>query len=216
METTHFQGHYDSWNISRMNGIKKYISPKFFAGKSLLELGCGHGHIGNNFHQLGANVTSSDARVEHLNKVNKIYPHLKTIVIDADKDLNINKYDIIVHWGLLYHLKNIEEHIKQISTKCNVLLIETEVSDSDDTDFYIETQENGYDQAFNKIGIRPSPTYVEKLLINNGFNIKIINDPILNADFHKYDWKITNTQEYRHGMRRFWICWKNINLQLNI
>ena len=39
-----FNGHYNEWNNSRMNGIAKYITPGFFESKSLLELGCGHAH----------------------------------------------------------------------------------------------------------------------------------------------------------------------------
>jgi hypothetical protein len=30
----------------------------------------------------------------------------------------------------------------------------------------------------------------------------------LNAFFHTYDWEITDTKEWKHGLRRFWICWK--------
>ena len=65
-----FSNHYDKWQISRMNGIKKYILPDYFKDKTLLELGCGYADIGNMFYKLGSIVTSSDARKEHLNVVN--------------------------------------------------------------------------------------------------------------------------------------------------
>jgi hypothetical protein len=92
--------------------------------------------------------------------------------------------------------------------------LETEVCDSDDKDFHIITNENGYDQAFNNIGIRPSPPYIESLLDNNGFQFKMIKDPILNSDFHCYDWDVKNSETWRPGLRRFWICWKNIDSPL--
>jgi hypothetical protein len=134
--------------------------------------------------------------------------------MDCD-NVNINdKYDVIIHWGLLYHLKEIEIHLEKISQKCNVLLLETEVSDSDDPSFYILTNEAGHDQAYNNKGIRPSPSYVESALTKNGFQFKLITDPILNADFHRYDWNIRNTKTWEHGLRRFWICWKNIDSPL--
>ena len=204
-----FNGHYNEWNNSRMNGIAKYITPDFFKSKTLLELGCGHAHIGNKFHELGAIVTSTDVRYEHLQIVNKKYPHIKTHLLDADKDVIPDGYDVILHWGVLYHLAEIETHLSRIAQKCNVLLLETEVSDSDDSTFYITTRETGYDQAFNGLGIRPSPLYVEKVLEQNGFQFKLVKDPILNTGYHTYDWDIKNTNTWVCGLRRFWICWKN-------
>jgi len=210
-----FDNHYNEWRISRMNGVKKYISYKYFESKTLLELGCGHADIGNMFYNLGTKVTCSDARNEHLEIVKNKYPHIKTLLIDGDNDNIEDKYDIILHWGLLYHLKEIEIHLEKVSQKCDVLLLETEVSDSDDKEFYISTNENGtYDQAFNDKGIRPSQFYVENVLEKNGFQFKLIKDPILNTNCHHYDWEITNTNTWRHGLRRFWICWKNIESPL--
>ena len=206
-----FQGHYNNWRDSRMNGVKKYISPEYFKSKTLLELGCGHADIGNMFYKLGAIVTSSDVRKEHLDIVTKKYPNIKTLLIDGDNDSIKDKYDIILHWGVLYHLKEIEIHLEKVSQKCNVLLLETEVSDSDDPQFYLSINENGYDQAYNKKGIRPSPAYVEHLLGKNGFQFKLIKDSILNSTFHCYDWDISNSKSYKSGLRRFWICWKNID-----
>lgn len=197
-----------------MNGVKKYISPEYFKSKTLLELGCGYADVGNMFSELGAIVTSSDARKEHLEKVNQTYPHIKTLLIDGDNHSIIEKYDILIHWGLLYHLNEIELHLEKLSQKCDVLLLETEVSDSDDSTFYISTNEDGYDQAFNKNGIRPSPSYVESVLTKNGFQYKLIKDSILNSDFHSYDWDISNSKGWRHGLRRFWICWKNVESPL--
>ena len=99
-----FQGHYIDWRTSRMNGVKKYILPSYFKSKTLLEVGCGHADVGNMFYELGADVTSSDVRKEHLDTVTHKYPHIKTLLIDGDNNSIKDKYDIIVHWGLLYHL----------------------------------------------------------------------------------------------------------------
>jgi hypothetical protein len=194
-----------------MNGLKKYISSDYFKSKTLLELGCGYADIGNMFYELGAIVTSSDVRKEHLNIVNQNYPNIKTFIMDCDNDFIKEKYDIIVHWGLLYHLNDITLHLENVSQKCDILLLETEVSDSDDKDFYLKINENNGDHAYNNIAIRPSPSYVEHLLDKNGFQFKLIKDPILNSDFHCYDWNITNSKDWRPGLRRFWICWKNID-----
>jgi len=206
-----FKGHYDEWRESRMNGIKKYMPSNYFISKKILEVGCGYADIGNEFYKLGGVVSSSDARQEHIDIVKDRYPHINALIIDGDKDTISEHYDIIVHWGLLYHLNEIDKHLENISRNCDVLLLETEVADSDDPTFYIKTNELGMDQAFNFVGIRPSPTYIEKILHKNGFQYKLIDDSILNSDYHTYDWKITNTNTWRNGLRQFWICWKNVD-----
>lgn len=197
-----------------MNCVKKYIQPGYFASKPLLEVGCGYADVGAMFYELGADVTSSDAREEHLKTAAQNYPHLKLLRIDADRDQIEGKYDVIVHWGLLYHLKEIDTHLETVARACDVLLLETEVSDSDDPTFSISTKEDGDDQAFNSAGIRPSQAYVESVLKRNGFQVTLVKDPILNTSFHCYDWEIQNTKSWKHGLRRFWICWKDVESPL--
>ena len=208
--TMEFVDHYIDWIKSRVAGIKKYIPDAAFQSKTLLELGSGHGKIGHAFHSLGAIVTSSDARKEYVEYIKQTYPHLDTVALDADKDTIPKKYDIIVHWGVLYHLAEIEEHLEDVSKNCDILLLETEVYDSDEDHFYMPTHEAGFDQAFHGIGIRPTQNYVERLLREYGFNVRCIKDPILNTDVHRYDWKEGVYGSSRVGARRFWICWKNV------
>jgi SAM-dependent methyltransferase len=204
-----FCEHYPNWQLSRMAGIRKYVDPSFFKDKTLLELGCGYADIGNEFYKFGAIVTSSDARKEHIEVVRSRYPHLKTRVIDGDIIADLTgKYDVVVHWGLLYHLEEIENHIRAVSQMCDVLLLETEVADSENTDFELKIDEKGYDQAYNCVGVRPSPRRVEAALKSAGFRFELIKDPVLNSGMHIYDWNHENTGKWKNGLRRFWICWK--------
>jgi len=192
-----------------MAAIKKYCSFESLYDKKVLELGCGYADIGHRFHLMGSRVTSSDARIEHLVQAKQRYPHLNYLQLDMDVEIIPDNYDVIVHWGLLYHLKEIENHLLKLSKNCNVLFLETEVSDSDDPNFFITTNENGFDQAFHGNGIRPSPAYVENVLQKCGFQYKLIIDPILDCWGHKYTLPIQNTKTWNHGFRRFWICWKD-------
>lgn len=61
-----FIDHYFEWRAKRVAAILNHYNPSFFFGKSLLEVGCGYGDIGTVFSNLGAAVTCSDARAEHL------------------------------------------------------------------------------------------------------------------------------------------------------
>ena len=108
----------------------------------------------------------------------------------------------------MYHLGEIEVHLKKVSENCDIILLETEVSDSDDDSFYILNKESGPDKAINGKGIRASEKYIEKVLSNNGFKYLMIKDKIVNSFPHTYDWEIKNTKTWNSCyMRRFWICW---------
>lgn len=207
-----FEGHYKDWRSSRMNGIKKYVNLDLLKGRTLLEVGCGYADNGNMFSELGFQVSSCDARKEHIDIAKQRYPHLNLFVFDSDKQMlphdETLKYDVILHWGLLYHLSDVRTHLKNICSHCDYLFLETEVSDSNDENFVLQTTEHGYDQAFNQIGSRPSERFIEKCLEEEGFQYKKILDDILNSSIHVYDWEIENTGTWRHGLRRFWICWK--------
>lgn len=206
-------GHYVGWRKSRMLGIRKYMNTDYFYMKELIELGGGSGDNGEEFYKLGCtNVQCLEARLSHIQRGKEKYPHIRFTKWDGDKNKLTQKTDIILHWGLLYHLGEIENHLKNVCENCNVLLLETEVADSDKDDFSIIINEAGPGQAFNKKGMRPSRSYVEKVLDQNGFKYKLCNDKILNYWIHKYDWKEQNKNNFIKGRRRFWICWnKNID-----
>lgn len=206
-----FRGHYDGWTQSRINCIKKYIDPEFFKNKTMFEVGCGNGIIGNLFYDMGCDVTSTDVRQEHITTTKSKYPNLKTAIFDCNTDALVTKYDIILHWGTLYHLENIERHMSNILQFCDYIFLESEIIYSMDND-YITEYECGYDQSINNKGTIPSQSYVEKLLTKSNFNYEMIVDNILNYDFHKYDWVSDNSKKRIYGHRRFWICWKsNVN-----
>ncbi len=192
-----------------MKGVEKYVTDGFFSGKTLFELGAGHGHNGHMFYEKGCVVTCSDARPEHVAAGKVLHPHLDFCLFDGENDVLTQKYDILLHWGVLYHLQNVDDHFAKIADFCDYMFLETEVCDSDDTDLVLHVHEHGgYDQAYSSIGSRPSQAHVESLLEKHGFVYKMILDPIINSDFHVYDWKIENTKEWKHGLRRYWIAWK--------
>lgn len=203
-----FDNHYISWRKSRMDGICKYTDDSFFPGKTLFEVGAGHGHNGHMFHEKGCIVTCTDARSEHVVSGKLLHPHLDFYLFDCEKDVP-TKHDILLHWGVLYHLQNVDDHFAKIANSCDYLFLETEVCDSNDDLVLTVHEHNGYDQSYSTLGSRPSQLRVESLLRAHGFSYQLILDPILNSDFHKYDWKIENSNTWKHGLRRFWIAWKH-------
>ena len=208
-----FGNHYVDWQKSRTNAIEKYLPPNFFRGKSVHEIGCGHAFFGNYAHEKGAsNVFVTDARQEHIDIVKQKHPLLNSSVLDVDditQLLNMENVDVIIHFGVLYHIKNVVSNLQTLSTKCKYMILETEVCDSDDaTDNLSVIERIYYDQAYHGIGSRPSQQFVESILNICGFLYRCILDPILDTNCHNYSWEIKNTKKWKGGQRRFWICWK--------
>ena len=200
--------HYENWRKSRLDTIKSYLGKDCFNGKTVLELGCFTGEIGNAISTLGGKVTACDARLEHVETVRKHFPHINAFVLDCDGSFELpQNYDIIINFGMLYHLNNVQDSILSLAGKCKLLLLETEVCDSSNPDCILKQPEKGLDQAFHGLGSRPSEKYIEKCLRLADYDYKLIKDPQLNSGQHVYDWEINHTQTYRHGLRRFWICY---------
>lgn len=203
-----FKGHYQNWQQTRLNGIKKYVGFDFFKDKTVHELGCGPGFFGHQALLNGAkDVICSDARDEYKTLVLNTSDKLKFQKVDCDGEIYIDPVDLIIHFGVLYHIKNVESHIQSLANLTKYIFLETEVCDSFDEKIIL-TREEGYDQSVYNIGSRPSPSFIEKQLDKAGFNFYLIKDPVLNSQFHVYNWDHKNDDSYRHGFRRFWICWK--------
>lgn len=205
-----FGGHYNEWRQKRISAYIKHYGISWFKNKTILELGCGYADIGNIFYYLGSKVTVSDARIGHLKIVNERYPHLETVKHDCEKPLSVSfgnrKFDLIIHNGLLYHLDNYKSNLSDCLDRCDYMVLETEVSDCNEEDFIIKTQENknSSGQSFSGTGSRPSAKAVEKILSDSEKKFKLLNDNSCNSGFHMYDWKIKNTKTWKSGMRRLW------------
>jgi hypothetical protein len=113
--------------------------------------------------------------------------------------------------GVLYHLKDYKKTIQQSCKSCQYLVLETEVLNSSESKT-IPTEEEGYDQAFNRIGNRPSQKAIEKVLDECGFSYEMIKDNRCNSGFHVYDWSVDDSNEWKRGLRRFWFCKKSVNI----
>lgn len=214
MRKGNFDGHYIKWRKSRIAVTLDHYGSDFFKGKTLLEIGAGWGDTGNEFSKLGAKVTVSDAREEHMIEAAKRYPHINCVTVDAESrewEYDVDMFDIIIHWGVLYHLQNPQENIELFAKHCKEMCFETEVADSDDSKYILFRDEQtrwdagAWGMAFSGTGCLPSYAYVEKMLSDNNFDWERLKNPTrANAEFHHYDWKRENNKKWRSGQRAFW------------
>jgi 2-polyprenyl-3-methyl-5-hydroxy-6-metoxy-1,4-benzoquinol methylase len=212
--------YYKTWVEKRFSVIKKEITnvfkdPEYFSDKTVLELGALYGFFGTKFHESGSNVTCYEGREENLEVLRSNYPFLKSHLVDCDK-LKINeKYDIILHAGLLYHLKNVKENLIECLNSCNLLILETENINSSENELIFEVENaSSYcnlssltNSDATDIVSKTSRKYLETIFQENGFDYVLIKDGDLNLTPYVYDWEVGSDIE-PHGLRSVYIVWK--------
>ena len=142
-------------------------------GKSVIDIGCGVGHLAQFFLQNNCKVFCIDGRKENISNLRLRYPNLKCKVIDVEKE-DLSKYgifDIVFCYGLLYHTKKPAFVLKNISKICkDLLLLETCIMDSPDSDVKFVEDTSAVNQALHHIGSRPTPKFVISNLRGNDFS----------------------------------------------
>ena len=213
-----FHYSYEEWRIKRINKILEVYGIDYFINKNVLELGSGHGDIGAFFAELGANVLCLDGRAQNVNfarlkhrKVN----NFKCLQFNLENDFTeFGRFDLIINFGLIYHLINVDAHLNRCFQMADEIFLETVVSDSTDPYkiFYLKENKNIDEEALEGTGSRPSPFYIERIANENNFeaeryfssDLNVRN--ILGSNLFVYDWIHRNDE--RLGGVELRRCWR--------
>lgn len=186
-----FGGFYNEWRRRRVAKLEQVFGTGWFAGKKVLELGCGYGNIGRYFQALGADVTFSDARTELLDEVKRRDPAAKVILLDQNTDWSLGAtYDLVIHFGVLYNLDEWARDLALAAQHSKWLAVETAVNRFvNRVEFKIKapTYDHTYHGPFNSLGSLPSELMVEDVLAAQGMSYRRYDDKDLNFDTWKYD-----------------------------
>lgn len=198
--------YHSEWQNSRINFLINKYGEDFFNKKTILELAPYNGYIGAYFHSIGADVCLLEGRQENKLNINANYPQLKCYVVDLDRDdWRWGKWDIIINFGLYYHLEKFhKEHLENCLDNSNIMFFETVVYDSNEAEILF-VKEFGPDQSLTGIGGNPSTSYIENILISKNKRYEKFSDSRLNEGGHIYDWIDTGNKIYNGYQRRFWI-----------
>jgi 2-polyprenyl-3-methyl-5-hydroxy-6-metoxy-1,4-benzoquinol methylase len=187
-------------NIARLEHLESLQLP--IEGKTVLDVGCGPGHLANFFVKKGCDVLCIDGRKDNIDRLKHLYPFLKAMIVDVEKDSieNLGKFQIVFCYGLLYHLENPYSTVQKLFHVCGeLLLLETIVCDYDRPLLLMETEPLMVaDEALSGIACRPSPSYVTLILTLAGF--PYVYSPVrfpAYPDFH-FEWK-NNLEWHRKG-----------------
>ncbi len=139
------------------------------SGRSVLEVGAGVGTLTKFFEERGCDVLSTDGNAENVAEMKRQYPWRKVKLLDIENTsklpLDLDRFDVVFCYGILYHLSKPEATLKVLSEVCKaIILVETSVALGKYPGLYLVRDAAGRDQAVGGIGCRPTRSWVMNLL----------------------------------------------------
>jgi SAM-dependent methyltransferase len=210
--------YYREAQLTRLLNLFAHVDVNRWKGMRVLEVGAGLGHIGEVFVHLGFDVTSTDGRPEFVERMRA--RGRKSFVLDLDSTGvdEVGEFDLVLCFGVLYHLAEPEKFLHSCGRKARVLALETVVCDSAEPILPHVREPSGWrgkDQALQGTGCRPSPTWVEHACRTAGFDsVRDISSPIGNWSTGRFDWEPKGTGEWRRdgiNFRKMWICERTVD-----
>jgi SAM-dependent methyltransferase len=206
--------HYRESELTRLLNLFAHVNASRWKAMKVLEVGAGLGRIGDAFQQLGFDITSTDGRPEHVDRMRSRGRKAHVLDLD-DAGCSFEGFDLVIAFGVLYHLSRPEPFIDKCGRSAKVLVLETVVSDNPEPVLRSITEPSGWsgaDQALHREGCRPSPAWVERACMAAGFDlVQDISSPLANWSTGSYDWKPRGTGEWRRNganLRKMWVCEK--------
>jgi SAM-dependent methyltransferase len=200
-----------SWNAARVKKLVSILGEEWFLNKNILEVGCGHGNNGKALISFGAKVTFTDGRQRFVDFLKA--EGFNAYVMDQDKEWSLSgNYDLIIHWGVLYHLDNWKQDLKCALDRAPLLCLESEIHGSPDPLFEKKNDEiDHYDQALNRVGTLVSAKHLENYIESLGATFVRYDDEKLNAHpVANYSWKEEDRPGFQSGQRRFWMIRRSL------
>jgi SAM-dependent methyltransferase len=205
-------GIYAEWSRKRVAKTAQILGTAWFPGKRVLDVACGHGMNGKGLAALGADVLFTDARQHHVDVLKA--DGFNAEVMDNEKEWTVQgTFDLVIHWGLLYHVDNWKQDIRNAMEHTPLLCLETLISTGSDPNEEIKVIEKleTQDHAVSGIGTIMPAIVFENYVTSLGCTFQRYDDSDMTVHSHHcYDWDTNigvNRSLYleNRGQRRFWM-----------
>jgi len=138
-----------------------------------LDIGCGVGFFSQWLSEAGMKVRGFDARLQNVEEAKKRYPSVKFYVenIEESKVLELGASDLVLCFGLLYHLENpflAIRHLHSLAKKISI--IESMIAPHSSPSAVLIDESKGIDQALSYVAFVPSEPCLVKMLYRAGFS----------------------------------------------
>ena len=159
-------------NKARMEHVLSLGLP--LEGKTVLDVVAGVGHLAQYLKRVGARVICTDARPENIASLRQRYPDQEAHVADVEAAPLRERFgvaDVVLSYGLLYHLENPFLGLRNLASACGqFLLLETIISDSrEPVSLVVDEPFLTVNQTVGVVGCRPSPSFITLALNRLGF-----------------------------------------------
>ncbi len=168
-----------------------------FRGKSVIDIGCGIGHLAGYFTAKNCPVLCVDGRKENIRILKSRYPQLPARVIDIERSSlrGLKKFDIVFCYGLLYHTENPALVLERMCKLCkDILLIETVICDYDKPLVRFEEETTAVNQSLTTLACRPTINFIRLKLEKSGF--RYLYTPKILPDYPDFKFKFKNNLEF--------------------
>jgi FkbM family methyltransferase len=137
-----------------------------------LDAGCGVGFFSQTLAECGVNVCGFDARAENVEEAQRRFPGIPFGLADVEDRgiLHLGRFDLVLCFGLLYHLENpvlAIRNLRAITEKC--LLLESMCVPDERPAFLLREEPGQQDQSVTEVACYPSEGSLVKMLYRSGF-----------------------------------------------
>jgi len=197
--TTFDQPEYTAINRARLAHLESLKLP--INGRTVLDVGCGVGHLAQFFVDRGCKVVCIDGREQNVFALRMRYPGLTGHIANVETEplSQYGIFDIVFCYGLLYHLENPSMALRNMASVCReFLLLETMVCDHKLPILAVTDESAAFSQALRGLGCCPSPSFVVMVLSRLGF--RFIYAPKRYPEYKDFRIKWKNNLDWqRHG-----------------
>lgn len=141
--------------------------------RTAIDVGCGMGFFCEVLHSLGLQVTGVDGRQENAEEAQRRYPGIPFRVINAEQAelAELGKFDLVLCFGLLYHLENPLRAIRNLHALTGkVLLAESMCYPGKDPMLALVDETRFEDQGLNFFALYPTEACLVKMFYRAGFS----------------------------------------------
>jgi SAM-dependent methyltransferase len=134
--------------------------------KTVVDAGCGIGHYAQHLSNSGYEVVGFDGRQANVDEARRRYPHLNFQVGDIEDPAikRLGRYDLVMCFGLLYHLENPFRAIRNMRALARkAVLVSTICIPERYPLLQLISEGEGEDQALRFVALYPSEACVIKM-----------------------------------------------------
>jgi len=139
---------------------------------SAVDAGCGVGFFSQTLTECGLQVCGFDAREENIEEARRRFPGIPFGQGDIEdaKIASLGRFDLVLCFGLLYHLENplrAIRNLRSITGKC--VLLESMCVPEESTTLLLRQEPRQDDQSLTELACYPSESSLVKMLYRAGF-----------------------------------------------